>query len=495
MTDSIPLAVVVPIIGGVVSLLVGLRREKSGWAVSVVTVLAEAVLVVDILTSVASASGRRVTYHVGGFAPPAGIELVADGFSASVVALVSAVALGFLAYSRESDRGNAFYTAFLVLVGGLSGFVLTGDLFNMYVFLEITGLTAYALVASGDSPRSAVASLKYLVVGTVGASLFLLGVGYLYIATGTLNMVDLSERIADFGYSSRLVVSGFGLILTGLLVKAAIFPLHTWQPDAYAESPDSVSALISALVSTAAVYGLARVIYTVFTVDFFEAVPVARDVVLYLASVSIVAGSVLAVLQTDIKRMLAYSSVSQYGLIVAGFVMGTKQAAVGGLIYLLGHAVLKGGAFAAAGAVAAETGDRKVDEYAGLFGRSRVTAVGLGVIAMGLIGVPPGPGFVGKWYIVVGAVETGSWVVAGVILVSTVLSLAYLARIVERVFFAGRDTTDAPTGAAADGGSPGGASTGMVAVVVTAAVVGMALGPMGTVVESFADPVLTEVFG
>jgi multicomponent Na+:H+ antiporter subunit D len=504
MTDAVVLAVVVPLLGGVVSLAAGLRFDRSGWAVATVACLVQVGLALVVFASVLT--GGRVSYALGGFAPPAGIELVADGLSAPVLVLVAAVSLAVLVYARRAGpRGNAFYTVYLLLVGGLAGVTLTGDVFNMYVFLEITGLAAYALVASGDSARSAVAGLKYLIVGTIGASLFLLGVGYAYVATGTLNMADLSTQLAAVGYDSRLVLAAFGLLVTGLLVKVALFPVHSWQPDAYTFAPDSVSVLISALVSTVSAYAVARIVFSVFTVDFLAAVPAARTALVYAAAVSIVAGSALAVVQSEIKRMLAYSSVSQFGMIVAAVAIATESAAVGGLVHLVGHAVLKGGLFAAAGVVAARTGARTLDDYAGLAGRTPVAAGAVAVLGLGLVGVPPAVGFVGKWYIAVGAVESGTWVVAAVILASTLLTLAYVARVIERMYFAGGSVESGPSrpvaGVSTDGGDsatePDEApvSPGMVAVVVLAAVAAVALGFAASGIESLLEPTLAEVFG
>jgi len=504
MTDAIVLAVVAPLLGALASLVAGIRWDRSGWLVAVVTCLFELLFAGLILATVLQ-DGRR-SYELAGFAPPAGIELVADGLSGPVILLVAAVALAVLTYARRAGpRGNAFYTVYLLLVAGLAGMTVTGDVFNMYVFLEITGLAAYALVASGDSARSAVASLKYLIVGTIGASLFLLGAGYAFVATGTLNMVDLAARLPEAGYGSRLVLAAFALLVVGLLVKVALFPVHSWQPEAYATAPDSVSVLIAALVSTVSAYALARVLLTVFTVDFFLVVPAARDAVVYAAAVSIVAGSTLAVMQSDIKRMLAYSSVSQFGMVVAGFALVSSTATIGGLIHLVGHAVIKGGLFAGVGVVATRTGGRTVDDYAGLAGRAPVAAAAIGVLGLSLVGVPPSVGFVGKWYIAVGAVEEGLWPVAAVIFISTVLTLAYVARVIERMYFA-EPAGGASPEADADPADPLGLSTvstdggpvvspGMVAVVVLAAVAAVALGFAGGAFQTLLEPTLAEAFG
>ena len=486
MIEHVPvLLVVAPIVGGALPLLAGLLSDRAGWSLATLTLGVHAVLAAWLVATVAG--GQPVVYEVGGFAAPYGIELVVDGLSAAVVGLVSVVSLGVLAYARRAGpHTNSFYSLYLLLVAGLTGMSITGDVFNLYVFLEITGLAAYALVASGDRDMAAVAALKYVIVGTVGASLYLLGVGYLLVATGTLNMADLATKITqvDGGYTSTLILAALGLMTAGLAVKVALYPVHTWQPDAYANAPDSVSTLISALVSTVAAYSLARVVFSVFTVEFFAAVPLAQDALFALAAVSVVVGSALAVSQRDVRRMLAYSSVSQFGLVVAGFAVASSTAVVGAIIHLVGHAVMKGGLFATAGIIERKTGARTIEEYAGLTDRAPVAAAAFAVLAFSMVGVPPAVGFVGKWYIVLGAIEVGAWPLVAVLLTSTVLTLAYFARLVESMYF-----TDAPTvseaaavaepeaaGAAVPDGGEAAVSPGMVAVAVTAAVLAVALG-------------------
>ncbi|MFC6973981.1 monovalent cation/H+ antiporter subunit D family protein [Halomicroarcula sp. GCM10025709] len=471
MIEHVPaLLVVLPIVGGAVPLVASLLSDRAGWPVAAVTLTAHAALAVWLAVTVVTEG--TVSYVVGGFVAPYGIELVVDGLSASVVLLVSLVALGLLAYARRAGpHANTFYSQYLLLVTGLTGMTVTGDAFNLYVFLEITGLAAYGLVASGREASAAVAALKYLIIGTVGASLYLLGVGYALAATGTLNMADLADKLAAVGYDSTLVVTAFGLMIGGLVVKVALFPLHTWQPDAYDNAPDTVSALISALVSTVSAYALARVMFSVFTVEFLTAVPAARWTLVGLASVSIVAGSALAVSQDSVQRMLAYSSVSQFGLVVAGFAIATPTAVVGATVHLLGHAVMKGGLFAATGVIERDTGASAVNGYAGMAERSPIGAGGFAVLALAMVGVPPAVGFVGKWYIVVGAVEAGIWPVVVVLLASTLLTLAYFARLVERLYFA--EPTIQEEQAIADGGSA--VSPGMLAVVVVTAVLAVAL--------------------
>ena len=486
--SSLPaLLVAAPLLGSVLALLAGLIRSNTGWPVALVTA---AVQVVGAGVLAMRAFDSTVSYVVGGFTAPFGIELVVDGLSATIALLVAVVSLAVLAYSRAAGpRTNAFYAVYLLLVAGLTGMSITGDVFNMYVFLEITGLAAYALVASGEGGRSARAALKYLIVGTIGASLFLLGIGYAFIATGTLNMADLSTQLAAVGHTEPLVQAAFALLVVGLFVKVAVFPLHAWQPDAYAGSPDSVSALISALVSTVAAYALIRIVFTVFTVEFLQANPAARSLLVAGAVVSIVFGSVLAVSQTEIKRMLAYSSVSQFGLVVGAIAVANETALIGATIHLVGHAVMKGGLFLTAGLIATATDARTVDDYEGLVQRLPLGAGAFGVLALAMVGVPPAVGFVGKWYIALGAVEASSWPLAVVILLSTLLTLAYFARILERMFFRDASPHSSAIRTAPDGGvAVDGVSIGMIGVVVAAALAAVVLGTLAFEYGQLLEP-------
>ncbi|MGB9958039.1 monovalent cation/H+ antiporter subunit D family protein [Haloferax prahovense] len=492
MTDALVLLVVVPIAASLFPVALGGRFERIGWFVAAAMGLVHLGLSATVAAQVLESGA--VSYAVGGFEPPFGIELVADGVSAPLLVLVSLSTLGVLAYARRAGpHSNAFYSELALLTAGISGVFATADVFNLYVFLEITGLATYALVASGRSPRAALASLKYLFVGTIGASLYLLGVGYLYIMTGTLNMADLTGAVASVGYTSPAILTSFGLIVTGLLVKVAVFPLHTWQPGAYAESPDTVSAYISALVSTAAAYALVRIIYAVYTTKFLDEISLAGDALVALASVSIVVGAVLAVMQSDLKRMLAYSSVSQFGLVVAAIGLANETALVGAVVHLVGHAVMKGGLFLTVGVFATGLGVRTVEDFAGLAAKAPISSAAFAVLAFSMVGIPPAVGFVGKWNIVVGAVEAGAWPVAAVVVVSTLLTLAYFGRVIERMYFtAPEPEADAVS---TDGGNETvEVSFGMRAVVVVSAVAAVVLGVLGSDLITVIQPVLEVYF-
>ncbi|MFW6000027.1 MAG: proton-conducting transporter membrane subunit [Halorubrum sp.] len=459
-----PLAVVVPIVAATLPLALGLRYDDVGWPIAAVGTTAVAGIAAAIAAEVLV--NGSFDHALGGFLPPVGIELVADRLSVAVLLLVAAVSVATLAFARVAGpRGNPFYSAYLMLVGGLVGMTLTGDLFNLFVFLEITGLTTYALIASDRSGASAYASLKYLVVGTVGASLYLLGVGYAFLATGTLNMLDLQAQIvAQAGYGDPLVRASYALIATGLALKVAIFPVHSWQPDAYQRAPDAVTTIVAALVSTTSAYALIRVTYTVFTVEFLAANEGIATALLVVSTVSIVAGSALAAMQSNLKRMFAYSSVAQFGMIGAAVALANETALLGGVVHLIGHGIMKFGLFLGIGLLALGYGSRRIEDLASAARAAPYTSGAVAVLGLALVGIPPSIGFLGKWYIGVGAVDAGlagggavGIAVAAAIFVSTLFTLSYVARLIERFYFAGAGLPGDHGEAFGDGGGAAGA--------------------------------------
>ncbi|MGM0371248.1 MAG: monovalent cation/H+ antiporter subunit D family protein [Halobacteriota archaeon] len=492
MTDALVLLVVAPIVAALLPLGIGLFTRGSGQYIALAMAVLQVALSVVVLEEVLTAGA--FSYEVAGYAPPFGIELIGDGVSAPLLVLIASVTLAVVLYSfRSGPQGDSFYGELAFLTAGLSGLVATGDVFNLYVFLEITGLATYALVASDSSPAAAYASLKYLIVGTIGASFYLLGVGYLLVATGTLNMADLASSIPDVGYTSPLILAAFGLIVVGLGVKVALFPLHTWQPDAYAESPHTISAYIAALVSTAAAYALFRIVYGVFTVDFLAAVPIARDTLLAAAGISVIVGAVLAVVQRDLKRMLAYSSVSHFGLVVLGLTIGNETALAGGLIHLVGHGVMKAGLFLAVGVFAIGAGVRTVQDLSGLGTRYPITSAAFGALAFSMVGVPPAIGFPGKWNIIMGAIEAGEWIVAVIVVTSALLTLGYFGRLLERLYFT-ESIPNTEQSVKADGGHPEDVSVLLRAIVVLAALAAIGLGFWASELIDVFQPVMEVYF-
>ncbi len=459
--------VLFPLLAATVPVAVGGRYERFGWPFAAVILLSTFLFVIGLAWRVIEEG--PVTYMVGGIERPFGVEFIADGFSVVVVTLVLLVSLAVLVYTRiGGPRGNPFYAGFLLVNGGMLGVVMTGDIFNLYVFLEIMAISSYALVAASKYRWSTYAAFKYLMIGTVGASFYLLGVALAFAATGTLNMIDLSNQLAAAGYDSPVVIGSFVFMSIGFAIKIALFPVHTWLADAHASAPDGVSAVISALVPAVAMYAFARIIFTVFTPEFLEVNPIITQLLLACALASLFAGSIFAILQDHIKLVLAYSTVSQFGLVLVGIAVANETALFGSILHLFGHGIVKASLFLLAGIFALRFGGaRRIEEYSGFAERAPILSGAFAVLAIAMIGLPPTFAFVGKWYIALGSFQEGYWIVSVLVLASTVLSAAYILPFVNRLYFhsfgGGTDNPNAVT-------------SGMVAVVAIGAVLGVVLG-------------------
>lgn len=429
----------------------------------------------------ATAGGTPLVAHLGGWPPPLGIEWSIDRLGAFVIAVIAWVSLAAIAGAGASVRAElagrepAFYMCALLLVSGLVGMAATADLFNFFVHLEVASLAAYALVAAGGrgAPRSA---MRYLIIGSLGASLYLFGVGFLYAATGTLNMADVQARLpfAD----PRLVAVGASLIAVGLAVKMGLYPLHGWMPGAYRRAPLAASALMAPLVTKVAAYGLIRVM--VWVIAEGSARAVLLELLCWAGGVAMIAGAVLAFYQRDLLRLLAYSSVSQIGLVALGIGLDDPTARTGAVLHIAGDAVMKGALFAAAAAVAVRYGIREVDALARLRGSAPWLAAAIAVAGLSLVGIPPLIGFFGKWYVLVGALGAGRPELAAAVVIGSLGTVAYVFRIVEKLYFAPPGDAPALTGSRA---------TGATAVAVALAVAAVGLGvASSSVVRELVGP-------
>jgi multicomponent Na+:H+ antiporter subunit D len=380
-----------------------------------------------------------LTHDLGGWPPPFGIEYVLDPLSAYLAVVIAVIGLMVTIYPVEAAfglrprRGVPVYPLVLLLLTGLMGVVLSGDLFHLFVFLEIYAIATYALVSLGGD-RGVFASLRYLLLGTVGSGLYLLGVGFLYFVTGTLNMADMAATLPAIA-DSPTVLGAMALIVLGLGLKMALFPLHVWLPDAHSYSPPGVAALLAAVQVKAGAYGLVRILFDVFGPAYTgsDGLPVSLALT-WFGLAGIVVGSVLAIRQPDIKRMLAYSTVAQLGYIGVGIGLATPLALVGALLHVLNHAVMKSGLFLVAGGIIQQTGLKTISRFSGLGQRMPWVMGGFAVFATSMVGVPPTAGFFSKFYLVWGAIDVGNWVAAIVIVGSSLLTATYFLRLFERIF-------------------------------------------------------------
>ncbi|MBK0398084.1 monovalent cation/H+ antiporter subunit D family protein [Limibaculum sp. M0105] len=438
VTEHLPaLAAVVPLVGAVLAALV--RNGTIAWLVSLAVGLALPVISILMLWEV-QASGP-ISYALGGWAPPVGIEFRVDLANAYLAILVSVMAGVVLAGSPRSidDEVNPenrawYYAAFLLCLCGLMGMIVTGDAFNVFVFMEVSSLATYILIAMGRDRRALVAAYQYLIIGTVGATFYVIGVGLLLAMTGTLNLVDLAQRLPQIE-ATRPLFTAVAFIIVGLGLKLALFPMHLWLPNAYAYAPSSASAFVASTATKVAVYLLLRFTFSVYGVDFVLPETPAATLFMILASVAMISGSLSAIFQTNVKRMLAYSSVSQIGYIILGIAMISETGLTGGISHMFNHALIKGALFIAVAAVIFATGAVRIDDMAGL-GRTMPVTMGAFVIAgLGLIGVPGTAGFISKWYLIQGAAEQGMWWIVAVIVVSSLMAVFYIGRVVEVAWF------------------------------------------------------------
>jgi multicomponent Na+:H+ antiporter subunit D len=415
-----------------------LRHRGAAWAVTLAASWISLLIAVLLVREVAEVG--VISYAIGSWAAPWGIEYRIDPLNVVLLLLVSATAAVVLPFARlsvateiDAERAYLFYAAFLLCLAGLLGIAATGDAFNLFVFLEISSLSTYALVSMGSDRRALRAAYQYLILGTIGATFILVGVGLAYMVTGTLNMADLAERLVALG-GNRTVRVALAFLTVGICLKLALFPLHLWLPNAYTFAPSSVSAFLAATATKVSAYMLLRFLFTVFGVTFaFDGMRL--DVALLaLAVLAMFVGSVVAVFQRDVKRMLAYSSVAQIGYIVLGIAIGNLDGLTGAIAHLVNHAAIKGGLFMALGCIFLRVGSVQLGDLNGLGRQMPLTTAAIVAGGLGLIGVPLTAGFISKWYLVAGALDAGWWPVAVLVLASSLIAIAYVWRLVETLY-------------------------------------------------------------
>ena len=440
VTENFPaLIIVIPLISAVLIPLVGRFCNQAGSYISIAATFV--VFFISLLIMQSVMEGGTVTYQFGGWNAPIGIVYVIDYLSSFVISIISFIGFMGAIYAKKSAEDEIdgckrehFFTIYLLFITGLIGIVATGDIFNLYVFIEISSLTGYALIASGRKRGALLASYNYLILGSIGASFILIGIGYLYMMTGTLNMADLRLRLPEV-YDSAAIRTAFAFFVVGISLKMALFPLHIWLPGAYSKSPSVVSAVMAATSTKVFAYILIRLLFSVFSVEFDITVIPVVDILLVLSAVAILAGSILAIGQTNIKRMLAYSSVGQIGYIVLGVALANKISVSGSLLHILNHALMKGSLFFVVGLIVYKIGKEDISELSGLGKKMPITMGVFTVGALSMIGVPLTVGFVSKWYLALGAINAGMWIIVPIILISSLLTAIYFWRIVEKIYF------------------------------------------------------------
>lgn len=382
-----------------------------------------------------------ISYALGGWSAPWGIEYRVDVLNAYLILLVALIGAVVLTYAPasaaseiEAERRPYFCALFLLCLAGLLGIAITGDAFNVFVFMEISSLSAYGLISLGRDRRALMATYNYLILGTIGATFILIGIGLMYAMTGTLNMADLAVRIKAVA-DTRTIEVAFAFICVGFTLKMALFPLHFWLPNAYTYAPSAVTAFIAATATKIAVYAFLRFAFAIFGAAFaFETMHL--DVLLLpLVLLGIFVASAVAVYQADLKRLLAYSSVAQIGYAMLGISLGSATGLTAGIVHLFNHALMKAALFLAAGCIVLRVQSLQLADLSGLGKRLPLTSCAFVLAGLGLVGMPFTVGFISKWYLVLGALERGWWPVAALVALSSLLALAYIWRFVEVAYF------------------------------------------------------------
>ncbi len=430
------LLVVIPLLAApFVAVLPG--RHLAWLATQIITAICFALAIYQLLQVL---QGGIISYELGGWAPPWGIEYRIDAANALLAVIIAGIAAITAPYSLASvqreipqHQHSLFYASFLLCITGLLGISLTGDIFNLFVFLEISSLSSYALISMGKQRQALTAAYQYLIMGTIGATFFLIGVGLLYAQTGTLNMADLAARLPEV-IQLRTVHTAFGFILVGVALKLALFPLHLWLPNAYTFAPSVVTIFLAATATKVAVYVMLRLNLTIFSSDFVLKTP-ANEIFLTLGIIGIIVASATAIIQKDAKRLLAYSSVAQIGYMIIGLGFASIAGLTATLVHIFNHAIMKAALFMAIGAIFYRIGSSRLDDLTGL-GRQMPWTFGALIIGgLSLIGVPGTAGFISKWYLVIAALEQDNWLATIAILGGSLLAVIYVWKLVEVLYF------------------------------------------------------------
>lgn len=438
MIEQLPiLLIAIPLMAAPLIVLLGSRQLAMPIALSVVwTVFAIALgLMYQVLDS------GRISYDLAGWPAPYGIEYVVDYLSGFVLVLVSGLGAIVLTYAPDSiavevprSKHYLFYATYLLCLTGLLGMCITGDLFNVFVFLEISSLSSYALISLGKTRKAPLAALHYLILGTIGATFFLIGIGLLYQMTGTLNMADIAARV-DAAEGQRTKLVAFAFMTVGLCVKMAVFPLHTWLPNAYTYAPSAVTSFIAATATKVSVYAFIRLIYGIFTPKFaFETLPLDQALMVF-SLVGIYVASIAAIYQVNVKRLLAYSSVAQIGYMLLGVSMNSAGGLSAGIVHMFNHGLIKGALFMVVGCFFLRLGSVRLPDWQGAGKTMPWTSFAWCIGGLGLIGVPLTAGFISKWLLLTSALEANWWPVAILMLFSSLLAVVYIWRVVETLYF------------------------------------------------------------
>ncbi len=445
MVEHIPaLIVVILLICAFLSPLLHRRFEKAS-GLFVVLCLSFSLVLSLILLSLVQREGPQF-YRMGSWPPPWGIEYTADPLRVYMLLVVVVVSLWIFVYALKDLKHELrdqvigwYYTLFALLVASMAAMTMTNDLFNLFVLMEICAITSCAIITIKEDRECLEAGFKYLILSAMGTGCFLLGVALLYMVTGHLNFGFLQQELSTAVTHYPLnVFTAAALFIVAFGTKAALFPLHVWLPDAHASAPSPSSAMLSGLVIKIYAFALFIIFYRVFPRSLLDSLPLS-EIVLWLAALGVMFGSIYAMLQKDLKKMLAYSSIGQIAFIFMGIGLDQRLALVGGLYHIAVHAVTKAMLFMAAGAIIYATGVRRISDLTGIGRVMPLVLVAFTIGSASMIGIPGTGGLISKWYLALGALEVGRSLFVLVILLSSLLNAIYYMPIVINAFMSQDD--------------------------------------------------------
>ena len=449
MVEHLPvLVVMVPMFAGILAPMIGRLNLGIVWPMMVAALGFSTYGSLHMLADIYR-TGEPIFYEFGKWPAPTGIGYRVDLLNGIVLVMVAAAGFLTALWMRQPVRKEipaagekSYYAVFLLCCAGFLGITITADIFNLYVFLEIASITSYVLIGIGRRRQALYAGYSYLIIGSIGATFILLGIGHLYMRMGSLGMADI---LAQFQanpdlYKMSDVKVGFAFFTAGLAIKMALFPLHGWQPSAYTHAPSPSSLFIASTSTKVSAYAFFRLCFGVYGLAIlYNGLPEIRQVVLVMSAAAIVVGPLIAIRQGDLKRLLAYSSVGQIGYIMLGIVLLNEDGLTGGIIHFWNHAAAKGALFCVAGALVFRTGAARVKDLAGMGRTAPWTSAVITVAGCSMIGVPMTAGFLSKWYLAAGALQADYIFVVPVLLASSAFTAIYVWRVLQLVWFAPKD--------------------------------------------------------
>lgn len=436
MIRNLPILVVIcPLFGALLCPVLSWFSHTAGRIVTQIMAAASFVFAVMQLWQITKQG--KIHYWFGNWQPPYGIEFSIDSINAVLLVLISLMGLMSLFFSVPFFKGVSrfktagYFSVLSLLVTGLLGMTSTGDVFNLYVYLEITSLSGYALIAMGGN-RGVLSAFRYMLIGTIGASFYLLGIAFIYGETGTLNMYDMSGLVGPVLSSGTTLIAMVFFVL-GFGIKMALFPLHGWQPAAYTHSHPGAAPMITGVMGKVPAYAMLRFFYYVFDANS-GSVSMFLIILGIMAATGMIYGSIKAIKQKDIRKMLAYSSIAQMGYIGIGLAIGNLYGLIGAVLHIINHSFMKGGLFFCAGAIQYQYGVKYIEKMGQLYRKLPKTTAVIAVSALSMIGIPPTAGFFSKWYLALGAAESGQYIYIGVLVLSSLLNAIYFFHLLEHIF-------------------------------------------------------------